>query len=391
MDVTMLINKTHPLPESFRPDGLIDLFSVEDRRFFLPPKRMLLESSAARALNRMCAAAEREAGLTEFQVFSAWRSREEQALIYEHRRREGYVAFPGCSEHEAGLAVDLRADGLEENQWHLDWLGENSWRFGYILRYPAGREHITGICHEPWHFRYVGEELAAILHENKWTLEEYHDRSIPPTDPYDPAFIFRSIFGAKMKGHWQTWPDIDLEELRKVNPAAVGWVHMDGTPIDYPVVGPALSKAWCLKYNFSGEPSCHGMIRLESVPGTGDLLLRGHQMRDASMFMKLNELRAVGSFDAHPVIELNLEGVRYTARWFAALLEKRGSIPMPGSNDPEARGAWLRGVRERSVCTSDTAAEPEDRILCCATCAPFPMQSLLYAVLRPAPERRAKR
>ena len=389
MDVTMLVNKAHPLAENFRPDGLIDLFSLEDQRFFLPPKRMLLESSAAQALNRMCAAAEREAGLTEFQVFSAWRSHEHQALIYERRRREGYVALPGCSEHETGLAVDLRADGLEENHRHLEWLEENGWRFGYILRYPAGREHITGIGHEPWHYRYVGEELASLLHENKWMLEEYYDRSIPATDPYGPAFIFRSIFGAKMKGHWQTWPDIDLEDLRNVNPATVGWVHMEGTPIDYPVVGATLSRDWCLKYNFSGEPSCHGMIRLESVPGTGDLLLRGHQMRDASMFMKLNELRAVGSFDAHPVIELNLEGVRYTARWFAALHERRGPIPMPDSNDPADRGAWLRDIRARSVCASDTAVVPEDRILCCATCASFPMQSILYAVLRPAQGGRA--
>ena len=182
MDVTMLINKTHPLPERFRPDGLIDLSSVENRRFFLPPRRILMEASAAQALNRMCAAAEQEAGLTEYQVVSAWRSHEEQAAIYEQRSCEGYVALPGCSEHEAGLALDFLVDGPEQSQRHLDWMGENSWKYGFIQRYPAGREHITGICFEPRHFRYVGEELSALLYENKWTLEEYWDRSIHPTD-----------------------------------------------------------------------------------------------------------------------------------------------------------------------------------------------------------------
>ena len=291
MDVTMLINKAHPLPENFRPDGLIDLFSVENRRFFLPPKRMLLESSAARALNRMCMDAEREAGLTDYYVYSAWRSREEQAHIYRYRRRDGYVALPGCSEHESGLAIDIEAAVEDIDRLHLDWLEKNSWRYGYIQRYPAGRERITGISFEPWHFRYVGEALAAVLFQSKWTLEEYHDRSIPPYAPYEPAYIFLDIFGTRMKGHWQNWPDIDLEELRAVNPEAVGWVHMEGTPIDYPVVGPALSSAWCLKYNFSGEPSAHGMIRLEQTRETDDLLLTGHHMLDTSMFMKLDEIR----------------------------------------------------------------------------------------------------
>ena len=386
MDVTMLINKTHPLPESFRPDGLIDLFSVEDRRFFLPPKRMLLESSAARALNRMCAAAEREAGLTEFQVFSAWRSREEQAHIYRYRRRDGYVALPGCSEHESGLAIDIEAAVEDIDRLHLDWLEKNSWRYGYIQRYPAGRERITGISFEPWHFRYVGEALAAVLFQSKWTLEEYHDRSIPPYAPYEPAYIFLDIFGTRMKGHWQNWPDIDLEELRAVNPEAVGWVHMEGTPIDYPVVGPALSSAWCLKYNFSGEPSAHGMIRLEQTRETDDLLLTGHHMLDTSMFMKLDEIRKAGSFDAYPMIELNLEGIRYTARWFAAHMIGYGERPsMPPSRDPAERGKWLQKIRGSALFVSEPFAGQEDRILACSTCANHAGRQLtvLYAAMNP--------
>ena len=104
MDVTMLINKTHPLPENFRPDGLIDLFSLENRRFFMPPKQMLLEAAAAHALNRMCAAAEEEAGLANYLIYSAWRSHEKQAEIYA-AEPSAYVAFPGCSEHDGGSAI----------------------------------------------------------------------------------------------------------------------------------------------------------------------------------------------------------------------------------------------------------------------------------------------
>ena len=172
MDVTMLINKTHPLPENFRPDGLIDLFSLENRHFFLLPKQMLLEAEAALALNRMCEEAAREESL-DYLVYSAWRSHEEQAALYSDEQ-SSFVAAPGCSEHESGLAIDIETDGQEEKPQLLEWLHENSWRFGYILRYPKGQEHITGIPYEPWHFRYVGEELAALLHEKGWTLEEYY-------------------------------------------------------------------------------------------------------------------------------------------------------------------------------------------------------------------------
>ncbi len=387
MDVSILINKAHPLPENFRPDGLIDLFSLEERRFFLPPEPMRLYGEAALALNRMCAAAEEEAGLMDYLVYSAWRSREEQMEIYASAR-SGYAALPGCSEHESGLAIDIDRGGPDPELNYIDWLEKNSWRFGFILRYPRGREHITGIPYEPWHYRYVGEELALALHENGWTLEEYYDRSIVRPDPYDPAYIFRSIFGSKMKGHWQTWPEIDLEELRKVNPATVGWVHMDGTAIDYPIVGPELNRGWCLSRNFSGEPSAHGMIQLARFTGTEDLLLNGHHMKDTSMFMKLDELREAGSFDAHPMIELYVDGVRYTARWFAAVLLRHGAVPsMPASADPAVREKWLQKIREKSVCASDTVVRQEDRILACSTCTNHPdyQTTVLYAVLRPFP------
>lgn len=89
------------------------------------------------------------------------------------------IAVPGTSEHELGLAVDL----VDANYWVLDeaqektaaqkWLMEHSWEYGFILRYPNNKSDVTGIIYEPWHYRYVGKELANELHESGLCLEEY--------------------------------------------------------------------------------------------------------------------------------------------------------------------------------------------------------------------------
>jgi len=80
------------------------------------------------------------------------------------------IAVPGTSEHQLGLAVDLKSAYST-----YDWLAKNSWKYGYILRYPEGATSLTGIYYEPWHFRYVGKELAAELFELDLCLEAYMD------------------------------------------------------------------------------------------------------------------------------------------------------------------------------------------------------------------------
>jgi LAS superfamily LD-carboxypeptidase LdcB len=95
------------------------------------------------------------------------------------RRAAMVVAPPGTSEHQLGLAVDLvdkRLNSLEEAQENMEaqiWLMENCWKYGFILRYPKGTTDITGIIYEPWHYRYVGHAVAAEIHEQGITLEEY--------------------------------------------------------------------------------------------------------------------------------------------------------------------------------------------------------------------------
>lgn len=119
---------------------------------------------------------------------SGWRSQEEQQAIWNNTLKESglkftrkYVAVPGHSEHQTGLAIDL---GLKQE--HVDFIcpefpyegicqtfRERAAKYGFILRYPAGKEQITGIGHEPWHFRYVGVPHAEIMTAEGLTLEEY--------------------------------------------------------------------------------------------------------------------------------------------------------------------------------------------------------------------------
>ncbi len=80
----------------------------------------------------------------------------------------------GTSEHELGLAVDVTADKtLCTNDTVYAWLAENAYRYGFILRYPADKESVTGIACEPWHYRYVGTQAAQTIYEQGLCLEEY--------------------------------------------------------------------------------------------------------------------------------------------------------------------------------------------------------------------------
>lgn len=136
----------------------------------------------------------RDAGLSPI-VCSAYRSMEDQQRLYtakidafigkgfsetEAKEQAGQlVAVPGTSEHHLGLAVDIvdadyqLLDELQEDTAVQKWLMENSWRYGFILRYPGDKMTLTGITYEPWHYRYVGKEAARYIFEQGICLEEY--------------------------------------------------------------------------------------------------------------------------------------------------------------------------------------------------------------------------
>ena len=136
----------------------------------------------------------RDAGYEPY-IASAFREHEHQIYLYNRKIQrlmdEGYseaearklagtvVAVPGTSEHELGLAVDLTdndyrdLDEEQENTATQKWLMENSWRYGFILRYPNEKSAATGIIYEPWHYRYVGKATAKAVYESGLCLEEF--------------------------------------------------------------------------------------------------------------------------------------------------------------------------------------------------------------------------
>lgn len=163
---------------------------VPDRASLVPvngESGVLMERRAAALLERLMAEIRGWSGIVPV---SGWRPREEQQAIWDDSMRESgeaftrkYVAFPGCSEHETGLAIDL---GIRQEQ--VDFIRPDfpdtgvcrtfrrrAAAFGFVLRYPAGKEAVTGIACEPWHFRYVGVPHAEIMDGLGLTLEEYDD------------------------------------------------------------------------------------------------------------------------------------------------------------------------------------------------------------------------
>ena len=171
----ILVNAEHPLRDGRRPP----LAPAA------PGSSVLLETRASAMLT---GALERLGAVGEIDPVSGWRSRAEQQQIWDGSMAENgedftrkYVAIPGCSEHQTGLAIDLalRSDSIDFIRPDFPYDGVcGRFRaiaadYGFIERYPAGKEKITGIAAEPWHFRYVGRPHARLMRDMGLTLEEY--------------------------------------------------------------------------------------------------------------------------------------------------------------------------------------------------------------------------
>lgn len=137
-------------------------------------------------------------------VCSAYRTQATQTRLYNNKvsrlRAAGYsaeearveaarwVAPPGTSEHQTGLALDLVSldyqllDEKQEQTPEQQWLMAHSWEYGFVLRYPSDKSAITGIGYEPWHYRYVGKEAAKAMHESGQCLEEYVGAAAAPAE-----------------------------------------------------------------------------------------------------------------------------------------------------------------------------------------------------------------
>lgn len=177
----LLVNPWNPLPEGYEITltQLQNGLSVDERCY--PDLQDMMDDCRAADLQPV--------------ICSDYRSQETQQRLFnnQHNRliAQGYseenarteagkvVAVPGTSEHQLGLAVDIvdiENQILDEDQEKTavqKWLMENSWRNGFILRYPNDKSNITGIIYEPWHYRYVGKEAAKEIYDLDVCLEEY--------------------------------------------------------------------------------------------------------------------------------------------------------------------------------------------------------------------------
>lgn len=176
----ILVNYANPLPDDF---------SVELERVSGDYR---LDKRIAPTFIKMIADAKADG--INLQLFSAYRDPEKQKEIFQnklsehmsnglseeeaYKATEKWIAPPGTSEHHTGLVVDIATPdtGITEsfeNTAAFQWLQENACKYGFILRYPKDKVDITKIQYEPWHYRYVGVEIAEIIWDNGYTLEEY--------------------------------------------------------------------------------------------------------------------------------------------------------------------------------------------------------------------------
>ncbi len=177
----ILVNKQHPIPSDYDP-VLVDINgSARIRKEIAKPLADMFEAAAHNGV--------------KLTVCSAYRSHEHQQELFDRKIRNytrsgmsyldafrigSYsVIIPGTSEHELGMALDIVTpgyvnlnEGFAETEAGI-WLRDNAYKYGFILRYPKGKEYITGITFEPWHYRYVGKGAAGSIYKSGLTLEEY--------------------------------------------------------------------------------------------------------------------------------------------------------------------------------------------------------------------------
>ena len=173
----ILVNKYTSLPEKYAPDDIVEMSNW----YAYPDNR--IRKDVYDAFKEMSEAAKEE-GYTLI-VNSSYRSYDEQKEIYDdyesNRGKEyadKYAARPDFSEHQTGLSLDIFSPGANMSNFAdtetFKWLSKNSYKFGFILRYPENKEDITGYSYEAWHYRYVGKELAKKVYDSDLTYDEYY-------------------------------------------------------------------------------------------------------------------------------------------------------------------------------------------------------------------------
>ena len=174
----VLVNKHYYLKEDYVPNQLEEIQSLtHGTRLLVHDARLALEEMVSDSLKENL----------QIRVISSYRSYDYQKRLYDQyvqedgtEKADTYSARPGHSEHQTGLVVDLDngITGFEnfEDTKEFQWMQENAYRYGFILRYPKGKEDITGYDYEAWHYRYVGKDIAFQMKETGLTFDEYFAR-----------------------------------------------------------------------------------------------------------------------------------------------------------------------------------------------------------------------
>lgn len=173
----VLVNKYNHLPNNYKPSDLVYVDGAYGNQV---PIRSVLKDSFI-SLQK---AAKEEINI-KLMPTTAFRNQSFQTTLYNNyvasdgkEKADTYSARPGYSEHQTGLAIDLKNTALNNTRLtddNYDWLSNNAYKYGFIIRFPKEKEYITGYQFENWHIRYVGLDAAKIIYENNLTLEEYID------------------------------------------------------------------------------------------------------------------------------------------------------------------------------------------------------------------------
>ncbi|MBE6752883.1 MAG: D-alanyl-D-alanine carboxypeptidase family protein [Ruminococcaceae bacterium] len=176
--IPKLINTTNVMEAEYKPTNLVEIGDSVKGTSTLQINATVL------AAYKVMYADMKETTVTIPSIISAYRSYEKQKQLYDKKVAQygpgqKVTAAPGTSEHQYSACIDLSTDGTCQNNFgELDigiWIAENSYKYGFVVRYPTGKKEITGINHEPWHIRYVGVEHATYMYQNSLCLEEYVD------------------------------------------------------------------------------------------------------------------------------------------------------------------------------------------------------------------------
>lgn len=181
---TVLVNKEYPIDEDYVPSDLV--MPNVDFSFSFADEKRYMRKEAAESLEKMFAAAEYYGH--KLYATSGYRSYSRQTTLYNYNLLNRgydytnvYSARPGRSEHQTGLAMDITSKSVSKQLTDKfadteegKWVKDNCYKYGFILRYPKDKEAITGYAYEPWHFRYVGYDLAKYIYDNNITLDEYY-------------------------------------------------------------------------------------------------------------------------------------------------------------------------------------------------------------------------